>query len=140
MSYVQDLPKVAEEHETVDQEFCAFFESIKGVIKASSRPLPTQTGDGTYIQPPISTGLLLDLSTTDAKDVETVLGVLKAKVTGAPTNDRTYLMERTINARRLLPSCRIHSTDLRPPACFPTPANFDEWESFDPRLSQYSLE
>ena len=76
--------------------------SVSGVIKASLRPLPTQTGDGSYINPPASTGLLQDLRKMGIKDAETLAEVFAGKVSGKPTNDKTYLMERVIQVGTLL--------------------------------------
>ncbi len=70
--------------------------SINGVVKASLRPIPTQTGDGSCINPPASEGLLQDLRKMGIKDAETLVEVFGGKVSGKPTNDRTYLIERVI--------------------------------------------
>ena len=77
----------------------ATFESIRGVIKASLRPLPTQTGDGSYITQPESTGLLPDLQKLGIRDMKALVGVIGAKASGKPTNDKEYLMEKVIQVR-----------------------------------------
>ena len=81
--------------------------SISGVVKSSLRPIPTQTGDGSYINPPASKGLLQDLRKMDTKDAETLVEVLGGKVSGKPTNDRTYLTERVIQVGDLSEFCQV---------------------------------
>jgi hypothetical protein len=73
------------------------FSQLQQVIKTSLRPLPTQTGDGTYLTDPnAQTGAFKDLPYIKPKDVETVLDVVKTAATGAPMNDRQYIIERVI--------------------------------------------
>ncbi len=69
---------------------------VEQVLKASLRPLPTETGDGTYVQNNKATGLVKDLSHVDLKDVKTLVEVAKSTITGDPVNDREYIMERVI--------------------------------------------
>lgn len=66
------------------------------VISASLRPLPTETGDGTYVKNDKTTGLVRDLGNLDLKDVKTIAEVARSAVTGEPTNDREYILERVI--------------------------------------------
>jgi hypothetical protein len=74
---------------------------LQQVLSASWRPLPKQTGDGTYITPPPSTGLIDDLPHVTAKDAEALIEVTKSAVTGDPQNDRDYIMERVIQVRNI---------------------------------------
>lgn len=90
------LPSVPVKQASLRKEVDTTFQSISGLIKASLRPLPRQTGDGSYITPPISTGLLQDLRKLSINDVETLIQTVKAEATGDPTDDKTYLMERVI--------------------------------------------
>ena len=69
---------------------------IEQVVASSLRPLPTETGDGTYIKSNKKTGLSKDLEHLKLKDVETVVELAKDAVTGAAWNDRDYIMERLI--------------------------------------------
>lgn len=69
---------------------------IQQAMMAALRPLPTQTGDGSYIQTPNVTGLAQDLSHVDLKDAETLAEVAKTALTGETVNDRDYIMERVI--------------------------------------------
>ena len=78
------------------------FAQIEQVVKASMRPLPTETGDGTYVKGNTATGLAQDLSHVDLKDVKTLAEVAKSAITGDPINDREYIMERVIQVSDLL--------------------------------------
>lgn len=69
---------------------------IEQVVTAALRPLPTQTGDGSYVQEPTVTGLAKDLLHFDLKDAKTLAEVAKSAVTGEAVNDRDYIMERVI--------------------------------------------
>jgi hypothetical protein len=99
MSHPPYLPSVPVEPEPITMEIHDLLTSIKGLIKASIGPLPTQTGDGTYTDCSVSTGLLKDLQKAGFKDISTLLDILKTKSTGEPTDDRSYLMERIIQVR-----------------------------------------
>lgn len=74
-------------------------EKIEKVVEASLRPLPTETGDGTYIQSKKATGFAKDLKHIDLKDVKTIAELAKSAVTGDPLNDRDYVMEGIIQVR-----------------------------------------
>lgn len=69
---------------------------IEQVISASLRPLPTETGDGSYIKDPKTTGLAKDITHIDLDDVKTLVEVVKTGATGEPVDDREYIMERVI--------------------------------------------
>ncbi|KAJ5605653.1 hypothetical protein N7510_008434, partial [Penicillium lagena] len=77
---------------------------IEQVVSASLKPLPIETGNGTYVKEPATTGLAKDLGHTDLKDVKTLAEVAKSAVTGDPVNDREYIMERIIQLAAGLPS------------------------------------
>lgn len=70
--------------------------NVEKVIASSLRPLPTETGDGTYVKTPTTTGLAKDLGHFNLKDVEAIIEVAKDAVTGEPWNDREYIMERVV--------------------------------------------
>lgn len=72
------------------------FQKFAQLIHASNRPLPTQSGDGTYIEHAEPTGLMQDLRSIGIKDVETLMGVMKTKAAGGLQDDKTLLMERVI--------------------------------------------
>ncbi|MCJ1472027.1 hypothetical protein MMC13_000672 [Lambiella insularis] len=106
------LPSVPVQQASLRQEVDKAFEDISGLIKASLRPLPKQTGDGSYITPPISTGLLQDLRKLSINDVETLIQTVKTGATGDPTNDKTYLMERIIQVAAELPPASSRGLEL----------------------------
>lgn len=69
---------------------------VEKAISASLRPLPTATGNGTYVTEPAQTGIVKDLSHVDLTDIKALLEVVKDAVTGQPVDDRHYIMERVI--------------------------------------------
>lgn len=69
---------------------------LEKVVSASLRPLPTETGDGSYIAESTDTGLAQDLRHVDLEDVKTMLEITKNATTGKPINDKEYVMERLI--------------------------------------------
>ncbi|KAJ5662754.1 Psi-producing oxygenase A [Penicillium macrosclerotiorum] len=85
---------------------------VEKVVAASLRPLPTETGDGTYIKSNTTTGLAQDLGHFDLKDVKTLAEVAKSSITGDPVNDRQYIMERVIQLAAGLPSTSKNGKDL----------------------------
>lgn len=85
---------------------------VEKVVSASLRPLPTATGNGTYITEPSQTGLVRDLSHVDLNDIKTLIEVVKDTATGQPVNDRHYIMERVIQVRFFFPPTLL-SWDLR---------------------------
>lgn len=76
------------------------FAQFAQLIHASRRPLPTQSGDGAYLDHKEPSGLLSDVRALGFKDVHTLMDVMKNKATGALQDDKTYLMEKTIQASR----------------------------------------
>lgn len=74
------------------------FEKFAQLIHASNRPLPTQSGDGAYLEHAEPTGLMQDLKSIGIKDVGTLMEVMKAKTSGKLQDDKTYLMEHVIQA------------------------------------------
>lgn len=71
-------------------------------VSASLRPLPTKTGDGTYVKDPESTGLVTDLTHMDLEDVKNIVDVIKEAATGDPIDDRKYVMEKVIQVSGIL--------------------------------------
>ncbi|MCJ1385278.1 hypothetical protein MMC17_008399 [Xylographa soralifera] len=106
------LPAAPVKHTSPRQEVEEAFASISSLIKASLRPLPKETGDGSYITPPISTGLLEDLQKLHIKDVKSLIQTVKAQATGDPTDDRTCLMERIIQVAAELPATSTLGIEL----------------------------
>ncbi|KAJ6007045.1 hypothetical protein N7522_005396 [Penicillium canescens] len=85
---------------------------VEQVVAAALRPLPTQTGDGSYIQAPTVTGLAKDLLHFDLKDAKTLAEVAKSAITGEAVNDRDYIMERVIQLAAGLPSTSRNGKEL----------------------------
>ncbi len=79
------------------------FAQFAQLVHASRRPLPTQSGDGAYLEHKEPSGLMSDMRALGFKDVHTLMDVMKNKATGALQDDKTYLMEKTIQA-----SQRVH--------------------------------
>ncbi len=72
------------------------FAQFAQLIHASRRPLPSQSGDGAYVDHEEHSGLLSDIKALGFKDVHTLMDVMKNKATGDLQDDHTYLMEKTI--------------------------------------------
>jgi linoleate 10R-lipoxygenase len=92
----------------------ASFEKFAQVIHAADRPLPSGMGDGSYIDDPKQGGLLGDLKAIRVKDLETADNLLKQELSGTQlTDDKTMIMERTIQARILLCTQRSHVNPIQ---------------------------
>lgn len=85
-----------EDHSAKRNEVVATFEKYAQLIHASRRPLPTQTGDGTYPEHEPSSSLFQDLKALSFKDYATLLEVMKVRASGQLVDDKTMLMERII--------------------------------------------
>lgn len=72
------------------------FKQFAQLVQATRRPIPTQTGDGTYVEHVENPGMFSDLSNLGFKDARTLMDVMKTKAAGGLTDDRTYLMEKVI--------------------------------------------
>ena len=92
-----------EQHVTFREKVEEAFQSVDGVIKASAAPLPTKTGDGSYIANTKLTGLVDDLVHLQPSDVRTLIDQEWSILTGDSVNDKTYLMERLLKVASHLP-------------------------------------
>lgn len=104
---------VKEDHAANDDDN-NIFEQFSSVLQAAVRPLPTQTGDGTYIEKDGSTGIMEDLKYLGFKDFKTLKEVVQQKATNSLVDDKTYFMERVIQLVSALPTHskkRIELTD-----------------------------
>ena len=101
-SQLPDTPP--EQHIQFREKVEDAFQSVAGVIKASTAPLPTKTGDGSYIAKTKPTGLLDDLPNLRPGDYRTLVDEGKSLWTGDPINDKTYLMERLLKLASELPA------------------------------------
>ena len=88
--------KAAIDHSASRSDVESSFAQFAQLIHASRRPLPTQSGDGAYLEHNEPSGLMSDIKALGFKDVHTLMDVMKNKATGALQDDKTYLMEKTI--------------------------------------------
>ncbi|KAF2708502.1 heme peroxidase [Pleomassaria siparia CBS 279.74] len=86
------------------------FKQVAGLFGAALAPVPTETGDGTKLEPEEKNALykkiegdLADLSHLGITDVKTLIEIQKQKMSGEPTDDKTYLMEGLIRTAAKLP-------------------------------------
>ena len=98
------LPDVPVKHITARQKIEDALESARGLVKASLRPLPTQTGDCSYITTPQMTGFIKDLQKMGVEDAATLVQLVKTTISGEKVNDKTYTMEHVIKLASELPS------------------------------------
>ena len=80
------------------------FSQLSIVLRAALRPLPTQTGDSTYLQTDKVDlrSLLEQLKALNIENVATITDVI-AHLGGRPTDDKTYVMEGVIRLASQLP-------------------------------------
>lgn len=92
-----------EQHVIFREKVEETFKSVVGVIQGLTAPLPTKTGDGSYIPDTKPTGLVDDLVNLRRGDVRTLIAQAKSTLTGDPVNDKNYLMERLLKVASELP-------------------------------------
>lgn len=100
------------DHAANRQEVAGTFEQYAQLIHAARRPLPTQSGDGAYLEHDVPSGVFQDLKSLGFKDVHTLMEVMRNKQKGDLTDDKTYLMERVIQLVSGLPSHSKNRVDL----------------------------
>ena len=93
---VKSKPKEIEDHSANRHEVESTFARFAQVVHASNRPLPTQTGDGSYLDHAEPSGLMQDIRSLGFKDVNTLMQVMKTKATGELQDDKTMTMEHII--------------------------------------------
>lgn len=115
------------------------FAKYAQLIHASRRPLPNQSGDGSYLREETKyTSTLSDLRTMGWKGISTLLAVRKHKKSGKLDNDREYIMERVINVctteisivngpRQKRDLYSILIARCRPPTTIEDAQGSDEW-------------
>lgn len=68
--------------------------NIEKLEQESQRPLPKETGDGTYVEEETSKSTLWqDLRRLGIQDVNTLASMIKTEATGQYIDDKTMLME-----------------------------------------------
>lgn len=90
----------------------ATFTQFASLIHASNRPLPDQTGDGSYIQKEESTGFWADMKSLGVKDLVTVKNIIADKASGLPQDDRKMHMEQVIQLVAALPDRSANRMEL----------------------------
>ena len=75
------------------------FNQFAQLIHAARSPLPNQSGDGAYLDHAEPTGLMGDIKKLGFRDAKTLMEVMKTKASGEYQDDKTYIMERTIQVR-----------------------------------------
>lgn len=83
------------EHHGQEKDAQGLLEQFAQLVHASRRPLPTQSGDGAYLEHEVSSGVFADLRSLGFKDVKTLMEVMTSKK-GTLQDDKTYIMERVI--------------------------------------------
>ena len=81
----------------------AVFEKYAQVLHASSRPIPHQGGEAAYLEKEHPSGLFNDLKSLGFKDFTSLKDVIKTKINGELTDDKTMIMERIIQVSRYRP-------------------------------------
>lgn len=95
------MPPKTKEEQNVDHSASradveSSFKKFAQLVHASRRPLPTQSGDGAYLERTEPTSFIQDLKSIGFRDVETLMALMKSKTSGKLQDDKTYLMERII--------------------------------------------
>lgn len=67
------------------------------LVYAAVRPLPTQTGDGSYLEEPESENWYKDITSLDSKDLGTIKDMSVHVVDPEPVDDKKYYQERLVN-------------------------------------------
>lgn len=83
------------------------FNQFAQLLHSARRPLPNQSGDGSYLDQTEPSGLIGDIRKMGFKDARTLMDVVKTKASGELQDDKTYIMERTIQARAPVPKARM---------------------------------
>ncbi len=100
----QQKPRETVDHSASRGEVESSFQQFAQLIHASRRPLPTQSGDGSYLDHTEPSGLMQDLKSIGFKDVNTLMQVMKQKKSGGLQDDKTYIMERVIQVSSTAPA------------------------------------
>lgn len=85
------------------QDVESAFTQFAELIHAAQRPLPTQSGDGQYLEKEESTGFWQDLKHLGFKDAQAALHMVEDKLAGGPMDDRKMHMEEVMQLLAALP-------------------------------------
>jgi hypothetical protein len=98
----QSEPTPPTEFDKFQTDIGSHFKEWAASISAKRRPLPDQTGDGTYLPPDDPSILqdigegLKDFASLKVTDFHSLFDVMAKGATGAPWDDSKYLMEKLI--------------------------------------------
>jgi hypothetical protein len=85
------------DHEANRQEVESSFAAFAHLVHAAQRPMPNQTGDGTYVEENAEhSSIWSDMRALGFKDAKTLGEVLKNTASGDDVDDKGMLMERAI--------------------------------------------
>lgn len=114
LSTHDEVPEKQSDHTVSRSEVESSFTQFAHLVHAAQRPLPNQSGDGTYIEEKQQhSGLWADLRSLGFRDVKTLTEVMKNTASGALVDDKTMLMERVIQASSTFRSIRVTSLFTR---------------------------
>jgi hypothetical protein len=106
LSTHDEVPKKQPDHTASRSEVESSFTQFAHLVHAAQRPLPNQSGDGTYIEEKQQhSGLWADLKALGFRDVKTLTEVMKNTASGALVDDKTMLMERVIQVTYMSVQC-----------------------------------
>lgn len=88
------------------------FAEFASLIHASNRPLPEQTGNGSYLHKEESSGFWADIKSLGLKDVNAVKNIIADKASGKPQDDRQMHMEQIIQLVAALPHKSANRVEL----------------------------
>ena len=86
------------------------FEEFAQLIHASRRPMPTQMGDGSYLEKDEPSGWFQDLRHLSLKDVDTAKEIMEDKRSGKPQDDRQMHMEHIMQVKFSRPAMITSNT------------------------------
>ncbi|EXJ92751.1 prostaglandin-endoperoxide synthase 1 [Capronia epimyces CBS 606.96] len=88
------------------------FHEFAQLIHASRRPLPSQSGDGQYLDKEEPTGFLSDLPHLRLKDVKAATHIVEDALSGKPVDDRKMHMEEVMQLVAALPDGSANRVEL----------------------------
>ncbi|KAH6648976.1 heme peroxidase [Truncatella angustata] len=97
----------------IDHGLRATLQKYAHLVNSAARPLPTQTGDGTYMEEDTHSSIVQDLSSLRVSDINTVIQLLERSISGNKlTNDRTLFMEHLVGLASKLPDSSTNRAKL----------------------------
>lgn len=114
------------DHEASRKEVESSFTAFAHLVHAAQRPLPNQSGDGTYIEEKAEhSSLWGDIRSLGFKDAKTLGEVMKNTASGANVDDKGMLMERVIQVSHLLLLWKTSRTNDTATACLCITSNIE---------------